>query len=186
MVAHGYDNATAARRHPHVSPRSERPGPGSVRSRCTLRWARLDRWRGLPAVRHGAMRAQVKQNAPTGQPSRSDVPSDGCLAVAVLEVDYPGERDPYVEGRGLLLVPALFCRRWPIALVDVSLRPVLWSGPASPVPCGRPRYRLRSGRVPARLVSPVLCGPLRLVSLPARGGGFSECCGRVALCVVCG
>lgn len=43
----------------------------------------------------------------------------------VLEVDYPVERDLYLQGRGLLLVPSYFCWRRPVGLVDVSLRPVL-------------------------------------------------------------
>ncbi|KOG17167.1 hypothetical protein ADK35_25305 [Streptomyces viridochromogenes] len=43
----------------------------------------------------------------------------------VLEADYPVDRDMYLEGRGLLLIPSYFCWRRPITLVDRSLRPVL-------------------------------------------------------------
>ncbi|WP_327426286.1 ArsR/SmtB family transcription factor [Streptomyces sp. NBC_01236] len=43
----------------------------------------------------------------------------------VLEVDYPTERDLYLEGRGLLLVPSYFCWRRPTALADPGLDPVL-------------------------------------------------------------
>ncbi|MFD4408271.1 ArsR/SmtB family transcription factor [Streptomyces sp. NPDC058476] len=43
----------------------------------------------------------------------------------VLEVDYPTERDLYLEGRGLLLVPSFFCWRRPTALADPGLDPVL-------------------------------------------------------------
>lgn len=43
----------------------------------------------------------------------------------VLEVDYPVDRDLYLEGRGLLLVPSYFCWRRPTALADPALAPVL-------------------------------------------------------------
>ncbi|TXS79134.1 MULTISPECIES: ArsR/SmtB family transcription factor [unclassified Streptomyces] len=43
----------------------------------------------------------------------------------VLEVNYPVERDLYLEGRGLLLVPSFFCWRRPTALADPGLDPVL-------------------------------------------------------------
>ncbi|MFE2316652.1 helix-turn-helix domain-containing protein [Streptomyces sp. NPDC059441] len=43
----------------------------------------------------------------------------------VLEVDYPVQRDLYLEGRGLLLVPSYFCWRRPTALADPGLAPVL-------------------------------------------------------------
>ncbi|MET8413727.1 helix-turn-helix domain-containing protein [Streptomyces sp. NPDC005195] len=43
----------------------------------------------------------------------------------VLEVNYPVERDLYLEGRGLLLVPSYFCWRRPTALADPGLDPVL-------------------------------------------------------------
>lgn len=43
----------------------------------------------------------------------------------VLECDYPEERDLHLGGRGLLLVPAYFCWRAPVTLVDPELQPVL-------------------------------------------------------------
>lgn len=43
----------------------------------------------------------------------------------VLEADYPVDRDLYLEGRGLLLVPSFFCRRTPVALADPALPPTL-------------------------------------------------------------
>ncbi|WP_239091154.1 ArsR/SmtB family transcription factor [Asanoa iriomotensis] len=44
----------------------------------------------------------------------------------VLEVrHYPVSRDLYLDGRGLLLVPAFFCTRTPVTLVDPDLPPVL-------------------------------------------------------------
>ncbi|HEX5541119.1 MAG TPA: winged helix-turn-helix domain-containing protein [Micromonospora sp.] len=44
----------------------------------------------------------------------------------VLEVpDYPVSRELHLKGRGLLLVPAFFCTRTPVALLDPELPPVL-------------------------------------------------------------
>lgn len=44
----------------------------------------------------------------------------------VLEVrDYPTSRELHLGGRGLLLVPAFFCARTPVALLDPRLPPVL-------------------------------------------------------------
>jgi len=44
----------------------------------------------------------------------------------VLEVlDYPASRELHLDGRGLLLVPAFFCIRTPVALLDPRLPPVL-------------------------------------------------------------
>jgi DNA-binding transcriptional ArsR family regulator len=43
----------------------------------------------------------------------------------VLEVDYPFARDIALTGDGLLLVPSYFCWRYPVALADPDLPPVL-------------------------------------------------------------
>ncbi|GAA2922697.1 hypothetical protein GCM10020221_18540 [Streptomyces thioluteus] len=43
----------------------------------------------------------------------------------VLEADYPVDRDLYLNGRGLLLVPSFFCRGNPVALQNPDLAPVL-------------------------------------------------------------
>lgn len=43
----------------------------------------------------------------------------------VLEADYPVDQDLRLNGRGLLLVPSVFCRRHPITLLDSSLPPTL-------------------------------------------------------------
>ncbi len=43
----------------------------------------------------------------------------------VLEVDYPVDRDVFLNGRGLLLVPSFFCWRRPTAPADPALPPVL-------------------------------------------------------------
>ncbi|MGP3999462.1 helix-turn-helix domain-containing protein [Streptomyces sp. 8N706] len=59
----------------------------------------------------------------------------------VLEADYPVDRDLYLGGRGLLLLPSFFCRRTPVTFHDRDLTPVLVypvehtepSAPAAPV-----------------------------------------------------
>ncbi|MFF3762824.1 helix-turn-helix domain-containing protein [Streptomyces sp. NPDC001922] len=43
----------------------------------------------------------------------------------VLESDYPVDRDLYLGGRGLLLLPSFFCRRTPVTFHDRDLTPVL-------------------------------------------------------------
>ncbi|MDI3404992.1 winged helix-turn-helix domain-containing protein [Streptomyces cavernicola] len=61
----------------------------------------------------------------------------------VLCADYPVDRDMYLEGRGLLLVPSYFCRRTPVALLNETLLPVLVYPARAPrpeqqlSPCGR-------------------------------------------------
>ncbi|WP_409235329.1 DUF5937 family protein [Streptomyces sp. PA5.6] len=56
----------------------------------------------------------------------------------VLTVDYPVERDLFLEGRGLLLVPSYFCWQRPITLADTELSPILIypvdKTPAPPTP----------------------------------------------------
>jgi DNA-binding transcriptional ArsR family regulator len=43
----------------------------------------------------------------------------------VLTADYPRERDLYLNGRGITLVPSSFCQRNPVSLIDPDLPPVL-------------------------------------------------------------
>ncbi|WP_446039701.1 ArsR family transcriptional regulator [Streptomyces sp. SID1121] len=43
----------------------------------------------------------------------------------VLEADYPVDRDLHLAGRGLLLVPSVFCWRTPVTFIDPGLPPVL-------------------------------------------------------------
>ncbi|MFL6125566.1 ArsR/SmtB family transcription factor [Actinophytocola sp.] len=43
----------------------------------------------------------------------------------VLSVAYPHDRDLYLEGRGLVLIPCYFALHHPVALADPRLRPVL-------------------------------------------------------------
>ncbi len=43
----------------------------------------------------------------------------------VLEADYPYDRDLHLGGRGVLLIPSMFCWRRPLTYVDPELPPVL-------------------------------------------------------------
>jgi DNA-binding transcriptional ArsR family regulator len=57
----------------------------------------------------------------------------------VLEADYPVEQELHLDGRGLLLVPSVFCEPTPITLLDPSLPPtvvypVRLGDPADPGP----------------------------------------------------
>lgn len=54
----------------------------------------------------------------------------------VLEADYPVDQELRLDGRGLLLVPSVFCERTPVSLLDPNLPPTLIypiddSGPAA-------------------------------------------------------
>ncbi|MGW1199000.1 ArsR/SmtB family transcription factor [Streptomyces sp. NPDC002536] len=55
----------------------------------------------------------------------SSLPPTMRWRAPVLEADYPVDRDLYLNGRGLLLVPSFFCRRTPVALQNPDLTPVL-------------------------------------------------------------
>jgi hypothetical protein len=44
---------------------------------------------------------------------------------SVLTARYPVDRDLHLAGRGLLLVPSVFCWRTPVTLIDAELSPVL-------------------------------------------------------------
>ncbi|MDI3387693.1 winged helix-turn-helix domain-containing protein [Streptomyces sp. B-S-A8] len=63
----------------------------------------------------------------------------------VLCADYPVDRDMYLEGRGLLLVPSYFCRRTPVALLNETLLPVLVYPARAPRPQQPPSACRRLG-----------------------------------------
>ncbi|MBB6171284.1 hypothetical protein HNR23_001344 [Nocardiopsis mwathae] len=51
----------------------------------------------------------------------------------VLEMDYPVDRDLYLDGRGLRLVPSFFCWRHPVSYADPGLPPTVVY-PVGPAP----------------------------------------------------
>jgi hypothetical protein len=86
-----------------------------------------------------------------------------CWSPPVLEARYPVDRDLHLAGRGLLLVPSVFCWRTPVTLINADLSPVLvypvthtpgwWEDPAA-----HPR-----GSTLAALLGPSRAGALRAV-----------------------
>uniref|UniRef100_A0AAU3GRF3 Helix-turn-helix domain-containing protein n=1 Tax=Streptomyces sp. NBC_01401 TaxID=2903854 RepID=A0AAU3GRF3_9ACTN len=52
-------------------------------------------------------------------------PGGGEWKPPVLSVGYPVDRDLYLQGRGLRLIPSYFCWGSPVALADPGLEPVL-------------------------------------------------------------
>lgn len=79
----------------------------------------------------------------------------------VLHVDYPQDRDLWLQGRGLRLIPSHFCWRRPIALADPGLPPVLvhpvehptsWA-PATTRSCHPQALSTLLGRTRARILA---------------------------------
>ncbi|MBP2337044.1 DNA-binding transcriptional ArsR family regulator [Saccharothrix coeruleofusca] len=84
----------------------------------------------------------------------------------VLEVRYRADRDLFLGGRGLRLVPSYFCRHAPVALADPALPPTLVypvHHDYSPIPPPGPRAR------PARALAALL-GANRAAVLAAAAG----------------
>jgi hypothetical protein len=118
------------------------------------------------------MRALVEADRAAGARSLLDHGGEGMLAglrpagrwrPPVLEVDYPVEHDIHLGGRGLLLVPSVFCCRVPVTLIDPALPPVLvypvtrgpdwWKGPAGG----------RGSKTLANLLGPTRAACLRVI-----------------------
>jgi DNA-binding transcriptional ArsR family regulator len=72
-------------------------------------------------------RALRQRDAQLGGPERllAGLPPPLRWEPPVLLTPYPQDRDIYLNGRGLLLVPSFFCWRRPITLIDPALPPVL-------------------------------------------------------------
>ncbi|MFJ9621951.1 ArsR/SmtB family transcription factor [Streptomyces sp. NPDC101181] len=80
------------------------------------------------------IRASVEADRAVRGRALLDGGADGLLATLppmirwrppVLEVDYPVDRDLYLDGRGLLLQPSFFCRNTAVVYRDPALPPVL-------------------------------------------------------------
>ncbi|MEU6539020.1 ArsR family transcriptional regulator [Streptomyces sp. NPDC047000] len=95
----------------------------------------------------------------------------------VLEADYPVNRDLHLAGRGLLLVPSVFCHGGPVTLIDPDLAPVL----IYPVAPGRDWWvhpALTRSDALARLLGPGRAAALRVIE---QGCTTSELARRTGL-----
>lgn len=118
------------------------------------------------------MRALVDAERALRSRSVLDDGSEGMLAGLapilrwrrpVLEADYPVEHDIQLAGRGLVLVPSVFCWRMPITLVDPGLPPVLvYPIPRVPGWWAGPDHTAGSRRL-ANLLGPTRAACLRLI-----------------------
>ncbi|MFF5899975.1 ArsR/SmtB family transcription factor [Streptomyces argenteolus] len=82
-----------------------------------------------------------------------------------LRAPYPVERELSLGGRALTLVPAFFCVRAPLALVDEALPPVLVH-PLSPAPGWLERARRDSHAPAAQLIGASRAELLRMLDRP--------------------
>lgn len=88
----------------------------------------------------------------------------------VLVTHYPYDRDIYLNGRGLVLLPSFFCWRLPITLIDPELPPVLaypvehqvgWLDRPDPPDVGtRPALTALLGTTRAAVLDTVALGPI--------------------------
>lgn len=94
----------------------------------------------------------------------------------VLETDYPVDRDLYLGGRGLVLIPSYFCWAQPVALADDDLPPTLvypldhdreWLTPRATRPT-------TSSDPAARLLGPTRAAILRGTSPGATTGELAD------------
>ncbi|SEG31867.1 Helix-turn-helix domain-containing protein [Nonomuraea solani] len=86
----------------------------------------------------------------------------------VLSVDYVVDRDLYLDGRGLLLIPVFFGVHGPITLADESLSPTL----VYPVERA-PFWELSEGRTDHMDALSELLGPTRAAALHLVGDGLT-------------
>jgi len=74
-----------------------------------------------------AERRRMAQTFLAGGPEEvlTRVSSDSSWCPPVLEISYPVDRDLYLDGRGILIIPSYFCWRDVVTLIDPALPPVL-------------------------------------------------------------
>ncbi|MFE2016888.1 ArsR family transcriptional regulator [Streptomyces sp. NPDC059499] len=93
----------------------------------------------------------------------------------VLHVGYPVDRDLYLEGRGLRLIPSYFCWGSPVALADPELEPVL----VYPLGHGSPRQPLPGDQGPGEPLAALL-GRTRAAVLRAAASRTGATTGELA------
>ncbi len=82
----------------------------------------------------------------------------------VLEARYPEDRDFFLAGRGIMLIPSFFCTGAPVTLINPQLPPVLVYPAAPAEEDGRPR-RPGAGAL-ARLLGETRASALRALAEP--------------------
>lgn len=79
----------------------------------------------------------------------------------VLSMDHPVDRDVYLGGRGLVLIPSYFCWGAPVPLADPELPQVVVYPIQRDHPLAAPKGRPTSGTPDARLLGPTRAAILR-------------------------
>ncbi|MFA1552047.1 transcriptional regulator [Actinomadura chokoriensis] len=100
-----------------------------------------------------------------------DIHPSARWSFPVLELDYPADHDIYLDGRGLILQPSVFCWGPPVTLLDPELPPVLtypvanvsrWSVASREAPADREKaIAALLGRTRARVLETIALGPVR-------------------------
>lgn len=122
------------------------------------------------APHHDRMRAAFDSERATLGRAVLDGGVDGLLSglgpglrwrAPVLEVDYFGDRDLHLNGRGLRLVPSYFCRYLPVAFADPEREPALFY----------PLSHSGTGAAPGGASLDALLGQTRAAALRVAGAG---------------
>ncbi|MFC6879126.1 MULTISPECIES: ArsR/SmtB family transcription factor [Actinomadura] len=147
--------ARTARRGGEADPRTAALVEGDERALAALVATLRDYHRSALAPYWPRIQAQVHTDLATRGQLLLHEGVDGTLAgllpgsrwrPPVLELPYPVDRELRLDGRGLRLLPSLFCWRRPVTLVDPARPPVLvlpagpdpgWLSAASPAPTHR-------------------------------------------------
>ncbi|MFF9809606.1 ArsR/SmtB family transcription factor [Streptomyces coeruleorubidus] len=95
----------------------------------------------------------------------------------VLHADYPEDRDLYLNGRGLLLIPSYFCWGNPVTFGDDTLEPVLLYALQHEPPRGTLDGDLGSGTPLATLLGRTRAAILRTAALGATTGELARATG---------